>query len=111
MFWDFTSLYCGESGKKTRMSEISVDTNGGTHAANRISLAQMRAGQVGEIVAIGGGCGLAHKLEAMGIRVGKKITKISEQWMKGPVLLRHNNTQLAVGFRMASKVLVEISGL
>ena len=77
--------------------------------ANRVSLAQMRTGQKGKIVRIDGGYGLARKLDALGIRVGKEITKISKQWMRGPVLLRQDNTQLALGFGMASKVLVEIN--
>ena len=78
--------------------------------ANRISLVQMRSGQKGKIVGINGGVGLAQKLEALGIRTGKEIKKISEQLMRGPVLLQHNNTQAAVGFGMASKVLVEVNG-
>ena len=77
--------------------------------AKRVSLAQMQAGQKGKIVEINGGYGLAQKLEALGIRTGKEIKKISEQLMRGPVLLQHNNTQAAVGFGMASKVLVEIN--
>ena len=77
-------------------------------AANRLSLAAMRSGQKGRIVAINGGYGLARKLDALGIRVGKEITKINEQWMRGPVLVRQDNTQVAVGFGMASKVLVEL---
>jgi len=77
---------------------------------NRVSLVQMRSGQKGKIVEINGGYGLASKLEALGIRIGKEITKVSEQLMKGPVLLQHNHTQAAVGFGMASRVLVEVSG-
>ena len=77
--------------------------------ANRISLAQMRPGQKGKIVEINGGFGLAHKLDALGIRTGKEITKISEQLMRGPILLQQDRTQAAVGFGMASKVLVEIT--
>jgi len=79
-------------------------------APNRVSLAQMLAGQRGKIVEINGGYGLARKLDALGIRVGKEVTKISAQWMRGPVLLRQDNTQAALGFGMASKVLVELSG-
>lgn len=79
-------------------------------ADNRISLTQMRAGQRGKIVGISGGHSLAGKLEALGIREGKEIKKISEQWMRGPVLLQYGNSQVALGFRMASKVFVEIAG-
>jgi len=77
--------------------------------ANRLSLVQMRSGQKGRIVEINGGYGLARKLDALGIRTGKEITKISAQWMRGPVLLQQGNTQAALGFGMASKVLVELN--
>jgi ferrous iron transport protein A len=76
----------------------------------RISLAWMRAGQKGNIVRISSGYGVVSRLEALGIREGQEIKKISEQWMRGPVLVQHGNTQLALGFGMASKVLVEIKG-
>ena len=78
--------------------------------ANRVSLAQMQTGQKGKIVEITGGGGLARKLEAMGIKTGKEVKKISEQWMRGPILFRQGHTQAALGFGMASKVLVELNG-
>jgi len=90
------------------MSETKGDTKKPGSAPNRVTLAGMPAGQRGKIVEIDGGHSLARKLDALGIRVGKEITKISEQWMRGPVLLRQDNTQAAVGFGMASKVLVEL---
>jgi len=76
----------------------------------RVSLVQMRSGQKGRIVEIDGGYGLASKLEALGIRTGKEITKVSGQLMRGPVLLQHNHTQAALGFGMASRVFVEVNG-
>ncbi len=91
------------------MKETKVGMNEEGSAARRVSLAQMQAGQTGKIVGINGGYGMARKLDALGIRVGKKITKISAQWMRGPVLLQQNNTQAALGFGMASKVLVELN--
>ena len=90
---------------KSNSSKKPVDSMG-----NRISLARMRAGQKGNIVRISGGCGAVSRLEALGIREGQEIKKISEQWMRGPQLLQHGNTQLALGFGLASKVLVEITG-
>ena len=78
--------------------------------AIRVSLVQMRSGQKGRIVEINGGAGLACKLDALGIRTGKEIKKISEQLMRGPVLLQQGHTQAALGFGMASKVLVEVNG-
>ncbi len=74
-----------------------------------VSLAQMRPGQKGKIVEINGGCGLVSRMEALGIQKGKEIQKVSGQLMRGPVLLKYNNTQVAIGFGMASKVLVEVN--
>ena len=90
---------------KSNGSKKPVDFMG-----NRISLARMRAGQRGKIIRISGGHGIAGKLQALGIRQGQEIKKISDQWMRGPVLLQHGHSQVALGFGMASKVLVEIIG-
>jgi len=89
---------------KSNGSKKPIDSTG-----NRISLARMRAGQKGKIIRISGGHGIARKFEALGIRQGEEIKKISEQWMRGPVLLQHGHSQLALGFGIASKVLVEIT--
>lgn len=74
----------------------------------QLTLAQMRTGQSGTIIAILGGRGLLHRLEALGIRPGMKATKISSALFRGPVTLRTNHTQVAIGFGMARKILVEI---
>ena len=70
-------------------------------------LSIMKSGYSGRIVEINGDNGLIQKLDALGIREGNKITKISEQLMRGPITIRHNNTQLSLGFKMASKIMVE----
>ena len=74
----------------------------------QLTLSQMEAGQAGTIVQILGGWGLNRRLEALGIRPGKKVTKISTMLFHGPVTLRTDHTQVAVGFGMANKILVEI---
>ena len=92
------------------MNGMEMKKQADSFAGKHISLAQMKSGQKGKIVSIDGGYGLAQKLEALGIRTGKEIKKISEQLMRGPVLLQHNHTQAAVGFGMATRVIVEITG-
>ena len=92
------------------MSKTNSDKKMTGSKGNKMSLARMRTGQKGHIVKIGGGYGAVRRLEALGIREGQEIKKISEQWMRGPVLVQHGSTQLALGFGMASKVLVEIKG-
>lgn len=74
----------------------------------QLSLGQMGTGQTGTILRILGGRGLNRRLEALGIRPGKKVTKISAMLFHGPVTLRTDHTQVAVGFGMANKILVEI---
>jgi len=74
----------------------------------QLTLGQMGAGQTGTIIRILGGWGLNRRLEALGIRPGKKVTKISTMLFHGPVTLKTDHTQVAVGFGMANKILVEI---
>ena len=72
-----------------------------------LTLSQMEAGQTGTIINLIGGRGLVHRLEALGVRPGKKVTKTSSALFRGPVTFRVNHTQVAVGFGMANKILVE----
>jgi ferrous iron transport protein A len=96
--------------EEVRMSKASGNNNVTNSMSKRISLTQMRAGQRGKIVEIDGGYGLIQKLETLGVRECKEIKKISGQWMRGPVLLQCGNSQVALGFRMASRIFVEIAG-
>jgi len=74
----------------------------------QVNLSQMYSGQSGKVVEIGGGVGLVSRLSAMGIRPGRKITKLSSMLMRGPVTVQQGSTRLAIGFGMARKILVEI---
>ncbi len=91
------------------MSEANGNMSATNSTYDQMSLTQLRAGQRGRVVRIIGGRGLACKLEALGIREGEEIKKVSEQWMRGPVLLKHGHSQVALGFGMASKVFVKIN--
>jgi ferrous iron transport protein A len=71
-------------------------------------LTQLEEGETGVVVGIHGGYGLAHRLESLGIRAGKKVTKVSSQLMRGPVTVRLDNSQVAIGFGMARKIIVEL---
>jgi ferrous iron transport protein A len=71
-------------------------------------LTQLAEGESGVVVGIYGGYGLIRRLEALGIREGKRVTKVSSQLMRGPVTLRVDNGQVAMGFGMASKIMVEL---
>ena len=72
-----------------------------------VDLTQLQEGETGRISGIQGGVGLINRLDSLGIQVGVQITKISSQYMKGPIVLQVNNTQVAIGYGMVRKILVE----
>ena len=76
--------------------------------SEQITLRQMQTGQSGNVVQIQGGHGLINRLSALGIRPGKKITKVGSMFMRGPVTVQLDGTQVAIGFGMANKVIVEL---
>jgi len=73
-----------------------------------VTLQKMRSGQSGRIVRIEGGWGLERRLNAMGVRPGKPITKLSSMLMRGPVTAQVDNTKLAIGFGMANRIIIEL---
>ena len=73
-----------------------------------VTLRQMQSGQMGTVIQVQGGHGLVGRLSALGIRPGKRITKVSSMFMRGPVTIQLGNTQVAIGFGMANKIIVEL---
>lgn len=74
----------------------------------QISLIQLKRGDRGRVIQIMGGYGMTRRLSALGIRPGKRITKVSAMFMRGPVTVRVGGTEIAIGFGMASRIIVEI---
>lgn len=75
----------------------------------RITVRQMRAGQSGKVVQVLGGPGLVNRLNSLGIRPGKRITKVSSVFMRGPVTIQVDRAQIAIGYGMANKIAVEVT--
>ena len=74
----------------------------------QVNLRQMYPGQSGRVRLIDGGIGMVNRLNALGIRPGKKITKVSSMMMRGPVTVQLGSTRLAIGFGMANRIIVEL---
>ena len=72
-----------------------------------ITVRQMKVGQSGRVVDIHGGPGFARRLQAMGIRPGKRITKVSSMFMRGPITIQVDRARFAIGFGMANRIIVE----
>jgi len=73
-----------------------------------IDLTQMQPGEIGIVKEIQGGHGIVRKLQSMGLRPEKKITKVSSHFWRGPQTVEVGNIQIAVGFGMAKLILVEV---
>jgi ferrous iron transport protein A len=68
----------------------------------------MQRGQSGRVLQIEGGRGMVNRLSALGIMPGKKITKISSMLMRGPVTIEVDRVQVAIGFGMANRIIIEL---
>ena len=75
--------------------------------ANLVTLAQLKNGQSGTVIEIQGGRRMTDRLNALGIIPGKKITKTSAMLMRGPVTVEVDRAGVAIGFGMASRVVVK----
>jgi len=73
-----------------------------------ITLRQMQSGRSGRVIRIDGGHGLVNRLNSLGIRPGKRITKVGAMLLRGPVTIQVDSAQVAIGFGMAGKIIVEL---
>lgn len=72
-----------------------------------IMLTQLDNGASARVAELKGGRQFVGRLEAMGIVPGTTITKSSSSIMKGPVVLKKGSTQIAIGYAMAQRIMVE----
>jgi ferrous iron transport protein A len=72
-----------------------------------VTAAQMVAGQIGAVVSVEGGHILHSRLEALGIRSGKRIRKVSSAFMRGPAVFEVDGSNIAIGFGMANRILIK----
>jgi Fe2+ transport system protein FeoA len=73
----------------------------------RTALADVPAGETVRVFSIEGGRGIHDRLQAIGIRAGIKLTKVSDSFAHGPIVIRHGQTQTALGRGICQKILVE----
>jgi len=70
-------------------------------------LTQIKEGKTVKVVEINGGIQFQKKIDAIGLRVGSQIIKLSAQVLNGPVTIKIGSTKLAIGHGMAKKILVD----
>jgi ferrous iron transport protein A len=74
----------------------------------RLRLLDMIEGDQGTVLSVQGGGGVRRRLEAMGVRRGVTIEKVTGSPFGGPVIVKIGNVRLAVGYGMAGKIVVEV---
>jgi len=72
------------------------------------TLLQLGNEQTATVKEIHGGYGVVRRLESLGIRPGKTITKISSHFWRGPVTVLVGKGKVAIGHGMAQKIVVEV---
>ena len=76
--------------------------------SREVNLGMMQSGDSGIVVRMIGGHHMIDRLNALGIRQGKRIVKLSSMFMKGPVTIKFDSGQVAIGYRMANKIIIKL---
>jgi len=74
----------------------------------RVTLVDMKPGESGVVTGIEGGSNRTARIQGMGIRVGKRIKKEGAHLWRGPQTILVDKFKVAIGFGMASKIMVEV---
>lgn len=72
-----------------------------------VILTKLKKGDKAIVIGVDSGAGILQRLSCMGIVPGKLIQKMSTLRLGGPVILLVDRAQLAIGYGMAEKVVVE----
>jgi ferrous iron transport protein A len=72
-----------------------------------MDITQLEVGRTARVVEIQGGQALQQKLRAIGIVPGRTIGKTNRAILKGPLVLTVGAVQIAIGFGMARKIVIE----
>jgi len=71
-----------------------------------MTLDMLPAGKSAVVVGLQGGRGVMRKLDAMGLRPGKRVRMLSSQFMSGPITVLVDGRQVAMGRGIARRILV-----
>ena len=77
------------------------------HQHDLKTIHDLKDGEAAKIKNIFGGRHFINKAESLGIREGVQITKVSSQMMHGPVTVKVGQAQIAIGHRMAKKIIIK----
>ena len=75
-----------------------------------VTLVQCELGDRVKVFAMAAGQGATLDLMNMGLNIGDEIELVQRSPFRGPLLIQHDGTRIAIGFRMAQQILVRKSG-
>ena len=76
--------------------------------SKHMSLFEIPPGDTATIIEVHGDKILHDRLKALGIRLGTKVTKVSNSFARGPVVVQHGQTQTALGSGICRKIVLEV---
>jgi Fe2+ transport system protein FeoA len=74
----------------------------------KLKLTEIDGDKKCRVVAFEGGSTMKTKLENLGIRLGNEITVVNNSFIGGPITVLSGNTKVAIGRKMAERILVEV---
>lgn len=83
------------------MSEVNDNPN------RRLTLNTINPGEKVKIIGIAGGWSGHERLTGLGFRPGLIVEMVAVHPFRGPMVVRMDNTQIAIGRGLARKVIVE----
>lgn len=92
---------------KKIIEAVDSSTQTPSQTGSSINLTQLKNGTKAKVIEIQGGHKVAAKLDAMEIVPGSVILKKTSTLMRGPVVIEVGPMQLAIGYGMAQKIIVE----
>lgn len=73
------------------------------------TLYDLQPGEVGFVKNFVGGWRFINTIKLLGIREGKRVQIITKHPFRGPVVVKVENTTVAIGQNMARRIMVEIT--
>jgi len=74
----------------------------------KLKLTEINGDKKCRVIAFEGGSNMKTKLENLGIRLGNEITIVNISFMGGPITVLCGSTKVAIGRKMAERILVEV---
>lgn len=73
-----------------------------------VTLSSLRAGEAMIVHHVRRGCGVQSRLHSLGLRKGARVEMVRSSRMSGPIIVRVNDSQVAIGLCLAQAITGEL---